>query len=607
MGKDTLALLPTGGGKSICYQVPALAIEGICIVISPLIALMKDQVAQLNQRGIKAACLYSGMKSYEQAIVLNNSTYGNIKLLYVAPERLQSRTFIEHFRQMKVSLIAVDEAHCISQWGYDFRPSYCQISKIRQYHEEVPILALTATATPEVVSDIKDKLLFKPNHETFQTSFARKNLCYVVYHESDKLGRLLRVLNGVNGSAIIYVRNRRKTKEIASFLNGRGIPSSHYHAGLSAKERDTNQQRWMNHEVDVMVATNAFGMGIDKPDVRVVVHLDIPTSPEAYFQEAGRAGRDGMRSFAVLLYDDTDLEHLINHIDIEYPSLQQIRNAYRAICNYYNVPIGSGEGANFDLDITKISQNYRLNPLELYNSLAFLEKEGLISIPTMDETTSRLHIPIARNVLYKYQVENPRYGDLIELIVRSYGGLFTEYTPISERFLAQKCYAKESEITKTLLHLDALGIVSYKPLPTQPQIYFTCDRIDAKDIYLREENYGQLKKRAQERLNAMHHYIINNNECRSQQLLRYFGEESNECNNCDICITHRKRNINEDQIQQIIIETLQHHPMTINELLRHICTGSNATLQQENIIKMVRLMLDHRTLLQDKEFRLYLP
>ena len=389
-GYDTLALLPTGGGKSLCYQLPAMALDGICLVVSPLISLMKDQVQQLHNRGIRAACLVSGITGIEQEIIFNNCIHGKTKLLYVSPERLCQRVFVEHLRQMKVSLIAVDEAHCISQWGYDFRPSYLDVAKIRVYHPGIPVIALTATATPTVAEDIRQQLMFSSQSRLFQSSFQRQNLAYMVFYEEDKLGRMLRISQKVGGSGIIYVRNRRRTRELAEYLVGNGITAGYYHAGLEPKERDTAQKRWMAGETKVMVATNAFGMGIDKPDVRFIVHMDIPSSPEAYYQEAGRAGRDGGKSYAVLLYNNNDWETLQHNFETSFPPRQHIANIYRAICNYYQLPVGSGCDCQFDFDFETLCDTYHFNVLEFFSACRFLEREGLLTLPERDMAESRI-------------------------------------------------------------------------------------------------------------------------------------------------------------------------------------------------------------------------
>ena len=592
-GCDTLALLPTGGGKSICYQLPALMLDGLCLVVSPLISLMKDQVQQLSNRGIKAACLVSGTSGIEQEIVYNNCIHGKVKLLYVSPERLKQQSFIEHFRQMNVSFLAVDEAHCISQWGYDFRPSYLEIGKIRAYHPDIPILALTATATPQVADDIRHQLMFTSSGRRFQSSFYRPNLAYMVFHEEDKLGRLLRIARNVGGSGIVYVRNRRRTHEIANQLLANGINATYYHAGLEPKERDTAQRRWMQSETNVIVATNAFGMGIDKPDVRFVVHLDIPTSIEAYFQEAGRAGRDGNKAFAVMLYNDNDLDTLQQNFDSNYPSQKHIANIYRAICNYYQLPIGSGTDRQFDFDFEAICNTYRFDIVEFFSATRLLEREGLISLPNPDEAQSRLYIPLSREEVYRFQVNQPRYSDLMALLLRMYGGLFSDFVPISEQALARKLYFEPQQIRNMLLHMDALKAVVYRPRQNKPQIIFTSPRIDANDLYLNESNYTLLKQHAAERLNSIRQYTLSDHGCRSQTLLSYFGEtESIPCGICDYCLHQKKSSSQSTDISSLrnkLLQLIKERPYRAEEIIERM-----GSINEEPVRQLLREMVDQR-------------
>ena len=594
-GFDTLALLPTGGGKSICYQLPSLMLDGLCLVVSPLISLMKDQVQQLSDRVIKAACLVSGSIGIEQEIVYNNCIHGKIKILYVSPERLKQQVFIEHFRQMKVSFIAVDEAHCISQWGYDFRPSYLEIAKIRTYHPHIPILALTATATPHVADDIQKQLMFAPTCRRFQSSFLRPNLAYMVFHEENKLGRLLRIAKNVGGSGIVYVRNRRRTHEIADQLAANGISTTYYHAGLEPKERDTAQLRWMQNEVKVIVATNAFGMGIDKPDVRYVVHMDIPSSIEAYFQEAGRAGRDGNKAFAVLLYNDTDLSTLQQNFEHSYPSHKHIANIYRGICNYYQLPVGSGIDCQFDFDFEALCNTYHFNLMEFFSAARLLEREGLIALPDLDQTQSRLYIPLSREDVYRFQVSQPRYSDLMALLLRMYGGLFADFVPISEQALARKLYFDPKQIKNMLLHMDALKAVVYRPKPTKPQIIFTSPRIDANNLYLTESKYTELKQHASERLEAIRRYILSNQDCRSQILLTYFGETtSSPCGICDHCIQQKKTSShtstdNDDNLRTQLLALLKEKPYRAEELIEKV-----GNINEEHVRQLLHDLVDQR-------------
>ncbi len=600
-GCDTLALMPTGGGKSICYQVPALMLDGICLVVSPLIALMKDQVQQLQNRGIKAACLISGTTGIEQEIVYNKCIHGSIKLLYVSPERLKQQVFIEHFRQMRVSFIAVDEAHCISQWGYDFRPSYLEIAKIRAYHPKIPMLALTATATPQVADDIRRQLMFTATSRLFKSSFQRPNLAYMVFREEDKMGRLLRIAYNVGGSGIIYVRNRRRTHEIADRLVANGISATYYHAGLEPKERDIAQRRWTQGEVRAIVATNAFGMGIDKPDVRYVVHMDIPTSIEAYFQEAGRAGRDGNKAYAVLLYNDDDLDTLQRNFESNYPTRKHIANIYRAICNYYQLPIGSGTDCQFDFDFEALCSTYRFNVMEFFSAARFLEKEGLLSLPELDESQSRLYIPLSREDVYRFQVEQPRYSDLMALLLRMYGGLFSDFTPISEQVLARRLYLDPQQIRNMLLHMDALKAIIYRPRHLKPQIIFTSPRIDANDLYLTESNYTELKQQAAKRMEAIRRYVLSAEDCRSTMLLHYFGEtEAAPCGSCDYCLQHKKTVSSDDTaaLKARILQLIKEKPCRAEELIEQV-----GNIDEEHIRQMLRELVDQRLVTINKSLQ----
>ena len=592
-GCDTLALLPTGGGKSLCYQLTALMLDGLCLVVSPLIALMKEQVQQLNDRGIKAACLMSGLSGTEQETIFNHCIHGKVKLLYVSPERLGQRVFIEHFRQMKVSLLAVDEAHCISQWGYDFRPSYLEIAKIRAYHPGIPTLALTASATPQVAEDIERNLMFANNRQVFVSSFVRENLAYMVFREEDKLGRLLRIARNTGGSGIVYVRNRRRTRELSEQLVANGITATYYHAGLDHKTRDIAQGRWTKGEIRVMVATNAFGMGIDKPDVRFVAHMDIPTSIEAYYQEAGRAGRDGNRAYAVLLYDEHDLDTLQHNFESSFPTQKQISNVYRAICNYYQLPIGSGTDSQFDFDLEALCKTYNFNTVEFFNATRFLEKEGLIALPDPDESQSRIHITVDREELYRFQLSQPRYSDLMTLLLRMYGGLFSDFVPISEQALGRRLYLDPLQIRYMLLHMEALKVVEYHPKHLQPQIIFPSPRIDEKSLYLSDANYTSLKKSAHDRMEAIRHYVTSNDHCRSQMLLAYFGEtESQPCGICDHCIQERKatrqpQQDEEETLRARLLQIIRSHPCRAEELIEK--TGS---MEEEKIRNLLREMVD---------------
>ncbi|MBQ0016392.1 MAG: RecQ family ATP-dependent DNA helicase [Bacteroidales bacterium] len=603
-GRDTLVLMPTGGGKSICYQLPALAFDGITIVISPLIALMKDQVQQLKDRGIKAAFLVSGMNGHEQEIVYNNCLHGSCKLLYISPERLRLRIFVEHLRQMQVSLVAVDEAHCISQWGYDFRPAYLEISKIRLIHPNAPILALTATATPAVAKDIKQQLTFKPNHQVFVSSFERSNLCYMAFCETDKIGRLLRIINNTPGSGIVYVRNRQRTQEIAATLRDHNISAEYYHAGRTQKERDICQQQWMDGNLRVIVATNAFGMGIDKKDVRYVVHLDLPDAPEAYFQEAGRAGRDGLRSYCVALYDHQDIAKLSQNLKDKYPPLKMVRNAYRILCNYYQIPIGSGEGTQFPFDIQAICNTYHLKVVEFYNALTILEREGVISMTPLQETSSRLLILVEANTLYQFQTTNHRHTGIITAILRLYGGIYTDYVNIDELQIARQCNCDTPTVVKHLKQLDALKIVSYLPKIDGPRITFTTQCVNPDSLTLNESLYQQLQKSADKRVAAIIQYLkLDQDSCRQQFLLSYFGETlSHHCNCCDLCITRNRatqpRNTLKDIATNLDREIIQIvgklQPIATESLINQIVKNHNDETIADTALIQLRNLVDRR-------------
>lgn len=595
-GHDTLAMLPTGGGKSLCYQVPALAQDGMAVVISPLIALMRDQVAHLRAKKIKAECLTSGMTKGQIEVVLNHCLNGETKLLYVSPERLKSRVFINHLQQFRVNLIAVDEAHCVSQWGYDFRPTYLEIAKIRPLHPNVPMLALTATATPAVEEDIRLRLEFRHGN-TFRGSYRRENLSYSVIHDEDKLRRLLRIVRNVGGSGIVYTRNRRRTQDIAQFLEDQGIASAAYHAGLSQKERDVKQKAWSKSHNGVMVATNAFGMGIDKADVRFVVHMDIPNSVEAYFQEAGRAGRDGQRAFAVLLYDNSDINTLRYGLERDYPPLKQITNIYRGICNYYQIPVGSGQDSQYDFEAERICDTYDFDLYTFYTATQFLVREGLIDLPERQELESRLYIPISREELYRYQVENHQAGDVLGVILRLYGGLFTDYTPILESQIARRCGLRENTICDILTQLHKHQIVDYQRKTIHPQIIFSSPRIDVANLQIGDHNYAELKKRATARVEAMLDYLRDTETCRSRQLAAYFGEkEGTDCGCCDNCLARRKEKQQTDskQLERDILALVASRQLNIRQLSEAL-----PHTDMEQLSAAVRTLLDKGKLRMD--------
>ena len=536
-GHDTMVLLPTGGGKSLCYQLPALMMEGLCLVVSPLIALMKDQVVQLSSRHIKAACITSGMSHTDISSVLTNCLYGDVKFLYVSPERLRQQQFIEHFRRMKVCLIAVDEAHCVSQWGYDFRPPYLQIADIRAYHPAVPLMALTATATPKVVDDICEHLAMR-NRKLFRGSFVRPNLGYMVVYDEDKSRRLLAIAAATEGCGIVYTRSRRYTEQIAALLVENGITAEFYHAGLGPAERDRRQGLWMNGQCRVMVATNAFGMGIDKPDVRFVVHADVPDSLEAYFQEAGRAGRDGAPANAYLLCGPSDAAALRANHAKDFPSLQYIRNVYRALCNYYRLPMGGGADSRYGFDLQKVCGSYAFNVREFYAACRFLEREGLIALPELDEAVSSLTVTVGRDELYRFQVNHMRLGDFVQTLLRMYPGVLSTAVPIDEKRIAMRCNIDVLDVVTMLGELHAMHVADYHPCPTEPQIVFPSARIPESEIIFQPQQYDLLKQAALQRIEAMEAYIANDTECRSRQFAAYFGSADSvpACGCCDVCL-----------------------------------------------------------------------
>jgi len=534
-GHDTLALLPTGGGKSLCFQVPAMCMDGICIVVSPLIALMLDQVQRLKEMGIPAIAITSSMRKREIDVAFDNCVYGKTKFLYVSPERLNTELARVRISRMPVSFIAVDEAHCVSQWGYDFRPPYLEIAEIRELLPGKPILALTATATPEVAQDIQDKLRFvKP--KVFAQSFARQNIAYVIRKADDKNAQLFRLAERVQESGIVYVRNRRKTQEIALLLQSSGISSTFYHAGLTPGERTQRQQQWLENKARIMVATNAFGMGIDKPNVRFVVHMDLPDSPEAYFQEAGRAGRDGAESGAILLWNDVDIANLQQQVRQAFPELKDIRRCWQAVCNHFQLAIGSGEGQTYVFDLKKISTAYNLDQIMLYNSMKIIEREGYVVLSDAIAQPSRVHIRVSNSEIYNYEVKNLADETLIKAMLRMYGGLFETYVRISEMDLARRTGKSAEVVAKDLQRFDQLGLLSYIPRSDQPIMTLLAPRPDAYSLYISPANLIERKKTAEHRVQAMIDFVQETQTCRQVMLLRFFGEkEPPSCGKCDNC------------------------------------------------------------------------
>ena len=567
-GHDTLGLMPTGGGKSITFQVPALSMEGTCVVITPLIALMKDQVNNLRRRGIRAAAIYSGLTREEIIITLENCIFGDIRILYVSPERLSSDLFQTKLRHMKVSFITVDEAHCISQWGYDFRPSYLEIAKIRKFLPNIPVLALTATATPQVVDDIQDRLSFQEKR-VFRMSFERKNLAYVVRRTADKREELLHILSSMKGSAIVYARSRRRTKEFSDLINEAGISATFYHAGLDSVVKDDRQKAWQEDKVRVMVATNAFGMGIDKPDVRLVVHIDCPDSTEAYFQEAGRAGRDGFKAYAVLLYNDSDKRKLEKRIADTFPEKDYIREIYEHLAYYYQIGVGSGYGHTFEFNIDKFCHTYRHFPIQVDAALKILTRAGYIEYTEEQDNQARVMFTLDRNDLYRLESNTPNEEKVVTALLRNYGGLFTDYNYIDEAFLASQCGIQPHQVYMILKSLSQRHILHFIPQKKTPYIRYTQRREDKEHILLMPAVYEERKHQFTLRIHAMLSYATNDSICRSRQLLHYFGEEnSHDCHQCDVCLDHHKSAASEPRLNEAMTQILsllddgKPHPIT---------------------------------------------
>lgn len=602
-GHDTLALLATGGGKSLCYQVPGMVLDGITLVITPLIALMKDQVENLKKRDIAAVALYSGLNRFEQDLAINQVSAGTAKFLYLSPERLQSAAFKPLLLSLKISLIAVDEAHCISQWGYDFRPPYLQIADIRSLFPKVPILALTATATPQVAQDIQDKLLFKEGR-FIQSTFARKNLIYFVTHEDNKLDTLLRIAQKQKGSGIVYVRNRKKTKEVSLFLQQRGISSHHYHAGLALKTRESYQKAWQEGSCRIMVATNAFGMGIDKDNVRFVVHLDLPDSPEAYFQEAGRAGRDQQKAFAIILWNQGDLNRLRSFFELSYPPLERIKEVYVGLGNYLGIAPGTGAGRNFDFDIVHFAKHYQWSPLLVFNAFKFLERQGLLRYHNNEERHSKIKIISKGRDLYRFQVDTPAYDPLIKHLLRHYEGLFTEFTPIYEHKIINALQIEQAELRKKLQQLQQLEILQYIPLTASPQLSLTNELLSQSNLHISPDVYALRKATAQKQMEAIIEYVTDVSHCRSQLLLQYFGEtNSQRCGACDLCLQRNKVQVNKEQFDQIVLQLkplLQTQAMPLEEIGQKLPQFAFDTL-----LHVIRWLQDNKKILTNTEQALY--
>ncbi|MDO9512087.1 MAG: ATP-dependent DNA helicase RecQ [Bacteroidales bacterium] len=588
-GKDTLALLPTGGGKSICYQIPGMAKDGMCLVISPLIALMKDQVEGLKRKGIKAEAMHSALNSYEIDRIRDNAVNGQLKFLYVSPERLKSEGFSNFLLHCPINLIAVDEAHCVSQWGYDFRPPYLQIADIRKYLPGIPFLALTATATSHVIIDIQDKLGFEKQN-VFSKSFERKNIAYVVLKEENKLARLLKINRSLAGSGIIYVRNRKRTMEIAAYLSRNGIPSGFYHAGMLSSDRSKRQEEWMKNQIRVIVATNAFGMGIDKPDVRFVVHFDIPENIESYFQEAGRAGRDEKKAFAILMYDEGDLLEVNDFWENAYPEPLFIKNVYNALGNFYQIPLGGGQFQSFDFDIHHFCDQFSFNSVQVFSALGFLEKEGLIFQTPAMHKPSEVFFTIPAPDLYQFQVENRQYDPFIKALTRLYGGMYTIPVKISEQQISRKTGLDSNQVTKILEQLHKMNVLHYKHQTDKPQIIYSQERLDVKNIRISDEIYTHLKERAKVRLESIVEYASTINRCRSQFLLNYFGDNAKRCGHCDYCIQRNKAELSELEFK-MVLEGIKPYLMKENKSIEELCL-TLPHLPEDNIIKVIQHLLE---------------
>ena len=588
-GKDTLGLMPTGGGKSITFQVPALSQEGVCIVVTPLIALMKDQVQHLKERGILAEAIYTGLSRSEIIKILENCIFGDIKFLYVSPERLASEIFQTKLRHIKVSFITVDEAHCISQWGYDFRPSYLEISKIREMKPEAPILALTATATPSVVDDIQQQLHFAQPH-VYKMSFARKNLAYVVRETADKMQEMLHILKCTQGSAIVYVRSRKRTKEIAQLLNQQNISATFYHAGLDPDVKDCRQKEWQADETRVMVATNAFGMGIDKPDVRMVIHIDCPDSLEAYFQEAGRAGRDGLKAYAVLLYNDGDDHKLQKRIADNFPEKEYIKDVYEHLAYFFQIAVGSGMGSTFVFDIAKFCFTYKFFPTRVDAALRLLERSGYIHYEDNPDGKPRVKFNISRNDLYLLENLSPKEDAVITALLRNYGGLFTDYGYIDESLLERVSELNKQQLYMVMKNLSARHIISFIPRRKDPYITYTQNRVDGYKVIIPTSVWEVRKEQFTKHIESILNYAKNDKVCRSRQLLQYFGEETSEedcCGICDVCANNRADKKHAEEAILALLEDGRQHAIEEIKALNHdseIIKQALAELVEENQI-----------------------
>jgi len=600
-GKDTLALMPTGGGKSITYQVPAIVADGICIVVTPLIALMKDQVNRLNTLDIRSMAIHSGMSHEEIDIALDNCIYGDYKFLYISPERISTKLFQTRLPRLNVNLVAVDEAHCISQWGYDFRPSYLKIATLRDLiTEKVPFLALTASATPAVTEDIMEKLLFRQKN-ILRTSFERKNITYMVKNAEDKGSWLISTLKKVKGSGIIYVRSRKRSKEIAELLVSNGISADFYHAGLPQEMRDRKQVSWTNGNSGVIVATNAFGMGIDKAEVRFVIHWEMPDSIEEYFQESGRAGRDGKQAFAILLFSSSDKKHLEDSLRRKFPPVEKIKDVYEALCNFLRVPEGSGKDNVFDFNMQEFVSKFRLPVIETFNSLSFLQREGYVEFTEEINNPSRVHFVVGRDDLYKFQVANESFDGFIKLLLRSYTGMFSGFVAISEESLAKRSGLSRDTVYKFLVKLSSLNIIRYIPGKKTALVIFTEERLERKALMISPDNYLEVREKHYFRVNKMIDYADQNTRCRSKLLLDYFGEESDRCGICDVCQKRNELDLSKYEFDLILGEIKE--ILTETKCDARVLVGK-INLPEGKVIKVLRWLLDHNKIIRDDKSRL---
>jgi len=595
-GKDTLALLPTGGGKSICFQVPALMTEGLCLVISPLIALMKDQVEQLKKRKIPAAAVYSGMTYREIDILLDNAAHGAYKFLYISPERLKTDLFLERVKKMNLNVLAIDEAHCISQWGYDFRPPYLEIANFRELFPELPCIALTATATEDVKNDIQEKLDFK-HGEVFQKSFARDNLSYSVRKVENKEAKLIEILRKIAGTSVVYARNRRRTKEIAQFLQKNGFSADFYHAGLSPSDRNAKQEAWLNDKTRIIVATNAFGMGIDKPDVRTVIHWELPDNLESYYQEAGRAGRDEKPAFAVALYHPQDFKEMEEKHELAHPEFDFLKKLYQSLANYFKIAIGSGEMQSFDFEIQDFCQHYNYEVYPVFHALKVLEEEGFIQLNEHFYRPSGLHINLDFKDLYAYEIANAKFEKLIKTLLRIHGGeLYQQVIFINELQIAKMAEMSPQEVVKQLKYLQKEGVMDYTPKSDSPQLTFLEARHDANKLPLNKKRLEERKKNKYAKLMAVKNYVENDLVCRTLKLLQYFGEYKEEaCGVCDVCLNEKKSVAHDKNLEEKILETLKDSHLNIERLSENI-----EGYAKEKVITAVRKLDDEGRLKMDK-------